>query len=426
MDKTLSINGHKFIDNEMDYAMEGKFVYNFKKEYTLRDNFFPYVESILPKTEKLLFRHIAEYEDRNSEILNSPYLTNYPVFMATGKDRDILFKCTQIDIDELDDAIKQVPLPGDKEEKANFTSLNVVILMIIRYYYMMYMKTKKKEYDDKLKVMYCYAGYALYWNRYRRQFLSKVSRVNSNVMIYTINELNYRYKLKQLGSIKALLLHSTQTATEAYLEELVDFSDEDIRYIIDQYSTRLGNYIKEIADRYYTNYRDKKEIMTGNPLLDDQGTQREDTSRSAQIAVLAQKYTSSFYMTDINMSMVKLSIKQAGGESSATEVKTTLTHILNNVPSEEVKRFYEAMFYVYIIKLGNDPSTVNGLNFLFGMRDVFKKGTSADPNIITIRTLLNKWLEASSNVYRVTKRDPTKTGYRKSVFFYFVNTVAGN
>ena len=60
---------------EMIMACEGSTVqHKFKEEYTLRDKYFPYVESFIPKTEKLLFRYIAQYEDKNADILNSPYL----------------------------------------------------------------------------------------------------------------------------------------------------------------------------------------------------------------------------------------------------------------------------------------------------------------------------------------------------------------
>ena len=65
----------KEVNNDtFDIATEASSVnHQMKEEWTLRDKYFPHVESFLPRTEHLLFKHIAKYEDKNATLLNSPY-----------------------------------------------------------------------------------------------------------------------------------------------------------------------------------------------------------------------------------------------------------------------------------------------------------------------------------------------------------------
>ena len=78
----------------MEMACEAaKIKQEFKQVYTLRNKYFPYVESFLPKTEHVLFKYIAKYEDKNSALLNSPYPTKQLLFSETGEDANIIFKC---------------------------------------------------------------------------------------------------------------------------------------------------------------------------------------------------------------------------------------------------------------------------------------------------------------------------------------------
>ena len=63
----LNYDSDIIYNNRLDAAMEATSIaHQMKEEYTLRDNYFPYVESFLPKTEHVLFKHIAKYDDKNS------------------------------------------------------------------------------------------------------------------------------------------------------------------------------------------------------------------------------------------------------------------------------------------------------------------------------------------------------------------------
>jgi len=408
--------------DDNDFALEGENSINhqFKEEFTLRDKYFVNIESFLPKTEKHLFRHIAKYEDKYGYIINSPYLLKILPFGTNekGEDYDIVFRSTNINQEELRADIKKVPLPPNVKEKAAFLPLQVTMFLIARYYII----TKQPE---KLKALYGYYGYSIYWKRFNKSF--PLGTVDEQVMVYTINNLTYHSLIKKLGSLKALLVNVVQSKFEYYHEGVINACDEDIRYILDQIQSDIGSKVNKIANAYYKNHDNNNRVYTGVSKLDDQGTQRLDTSIIASVESYAQRYTNKFFMESISSSRAKQAATLAK-EVSVKELETTLQYVHNEISSDEVHDFYTSMFYIYLTL--DDPratiESIHSLKFLALMKDVIKKGNSVDKNIVNVRKHMDKWLNHGSNTFRLTNRDGTKTNYRKAVFFYFILLVTNN
>lgn len=402
-----------------DVALEVAITHQLKEEYTLRDKYFPYVESFIPKTEHILFKHIAKYEDIHVSIINSPYPTTVLPFKMKGEDNDIVFRCCHVNEKELQQDIKKVPLPpGVKKEKAAFLPLQVLLYLIIRYY----LVTGQQK---KASVIFYYYGYSLYWKRWSKSFSRGI--YNPNVMIYTINEMSYRSLIKKLGSVKELLFHIVKNRFEYYSEQIADSCDEDIRYVLDQIQSSLGSIINEIASKFYKNAENQNVIMQSDIMLDDQGAQRDDTSVTANVELLAQRYTNAFFMSSVNPARVKQAATLAK-DVSAKEVLSTIEYVYNNTPAEEIHEFYSSIFYIYF-NLDNPKvsmDAVNSLLFLALMKDVIKKGNSTNKNIIRIRELMDNWLSHGSNTFRVTSREGTQNSYRKAVYYYFILSVTNN
>jgi hypothetical protein len=389
--------------------------------YSLRNKYFPYIESFLPKTEHLLFQHIAKYEDKNSKLLNTPYPLDVITFSIKGPDADIIYKCTQINQQELIDDMAKVPKAKSAIENASFTPLQVVLLMIIRYY----MITKQKS---KLKAVYYYYGYSIYWSIYG-QFLKKYGYApREETMIYTINELTYKNILKKLGSVKEWICYNVQTPIEndSSYERIADFRDEDIRRTIEAVITNMRSKVREVSSKYYEANENKDVLLKNISALDDQGSQRVDTSITSEAEVLAQQYTNSFFISDININTINRACVMAQ-DASPKEVKIALDDIKNNAPVNEIHSFYASLFYLYLAS-GDDKATVSSvktLKFFVVMKDMFKKGNSTNVNILKIRDLMDKWLTRGSNTYRITNREATKTGYRRAIYYYFILSVSG-
>lgn len=388
-----------------------------KVEYKIRDKYFPLVESLLPKTEKILFRYIAKYEDRHAEVINSPYIDLLPFGInESGPDYDIIYKTTGIDVDELRKTMKEVPLPGNlTKEKAAFLPSSVTFLLIIRYYYL----TKQ---FDKVSPIYSYWGYSIYWKRFTKSF--KLG-VNKNVMMYTINTMSYRNLIKTKNSLKALLNYIVKGRCEYYASGIGQACDEDIRYILDQVQSDIGSKINQIASAYYNNYNDpekKNEIMMGDTMLDNEGTRREDTSAITQVEVYAQKATQTFFSNGINRDKAKTAVTMAANDISLNEVIHTLEMVEKEYTAKHLHEFYSAVF-MYYLNLDDPKATtesIHSLKFLAIMKDVIKKGNTTNKNVRTIIDYTSKWLNEGSQAFRVSNRPGTKTNYRKAIWYYLL------
>ena len=415
-------NKIEIMEEACEASSAGRIKHKFKEEYTIRDKYYPYIESFLPKTEHLLFRHIAKYEDAHADLINSPYPLDVITFKEEGDDADIIYKCTHINKSEITSDVKKVSakINDGIEDKAAFQPLQIVMLLMIRYYLI----TNQK---DKLHAIYYYYAYSIYWKRFNKQLKKYGYKPNENVMIYTVNELSYKYILKQLGSVKEWLRYMIQSSIENYPDELAELCDEDISYILGQAWTDVRNKVVRVAEKYYEYYAKKEVILKSKGALDDQGTQRIDGSITAEVEALAQRYTSKFYMSEINVQILKQAA-QLAKDASVSELKVSLDKIITDVPSSELHEFYASLFYIYLTSEDAKATvdSIKSLKFLVVMRDVFKKGNSTNPNIIKTRELLNKWLESSSNTYRVTTREATKTGYRRAIYYYFILVVTSN
>lgn len=388
-----------------------------KEEYFIRDKYFPYIESFLPKTEKILFRYIAKYEDKWGDVLTSPYPTKNIIFGQgdEGEDNDIVFRCVGINRLEMKEDIQKLPLPGKlTKQKAAFQPLQIVMYLMIRYYIF----TKQPQ---KAEIIYPYYGYSIYWKRWSRSFPYPP---NEGIMIYAVNNMSYRNLLKKLGSVRALLIYIVSHVFEYYHEGLAQSCDEDIRYILDQVQSDIGSKVNNIASAYYKAHDDNSIILKSNTFYDDDsGNQRLDSSISGLSQSYAQTYTHKFFGDPVNSSRVRMSCSLAG-EVSVKEVEQTIEYVHSNVTAEQMAEFYEAIFYYY---LSSGPTateeSIKSMKFITVMRELPKKANSIDKNVTTVLNYVNSWLGAGSNTFRLTERPATKTGYRKAVFNYFILSV---
>lgn len=387
-----------------------------KEEWRIRDKYFPYVESYLPKTEHLLFRHIAKYEDKYNDILSSPYpLKILPFGDGEGApDTDIVFRCLNINYKEFTKDIKSLPLPGQlTHDKAAFNPIQIALFLIIRYY----LVTKQPK---KLKIIYPYYGYSIYWKRFQKSFNKGVKE---EVMIYAINQMSYRNLIKKLGSLRALLYYIVEHTFDNYREGVANCCDEDIRYILDQVQSDIGSKVNNIAQSYYkVNDNEEGAMLTGSSFYsDDTQTARVDASVTSSAVQLAQRYASKFMSDNIDPSRVKTACSMAT-EVSPKEISRTLEYILSSVDANDINNFYVAIFLWYLT-LDDSKCTVesvNSLRFVAVAKDMIKKGNSNNKNIHTVINYCNQWLEAGSDTFKLSSREATKSNFRRAIFNYFL------
>lgn len=386
-----------------------------EKVYMLRDKYYPMIEKNLPKNERTLLRHIGKYRDKNMPILSSPYLTNYPVFSQA--DEKVVFDACGINIVEMKKDTYQTTLLSGKmatSKKKNFQPIQILLVLIMRYYIL----TKQQK---KLNVIYHYYAYSIYWSVFTSWFRKYLPR--EGTMIYTIDNLSNKFIIKQLKSLDAMLFYAVDNTIKLQWDRIISSSDGEISYIIDGLKTKVNNYFGGVAKIFYENHEKGEIVFRGEEFLED-GSQRDVKSIGGDVEMLAQELTTKFFSEPPRQDIINQVSRLKGVSSS--ELRNTLTLLVDEQLIEEVKSFYESIFFLYFSDDNSKDKNVKSMSFLGIMESIYKKGNSNDKNIRTIKELMNKWLDRGSTTYRATSRLATQNDFRKAIYYYFIFLVSNN
>lgn len=389
----------------------------------LRETYYKTIEDNLsnPIRERKLMEYISKYRDKYIGPLSSPYIYDYTVF--TEDDFNIVFMVCGLDKRDVEKTVKSIEYivkdnkTGSNKsiEKKNFTAFNAIMVLVMRYYIL-------KNDKNKLKTITAYYGYSMYWTLFARSF--KKFKPNYEVMVYTVNNLTNKYILKQVGSVDGMIQYGMDLAVTTYEDRIKRCSDDDIVLQVDAFKTRIGGYIKNVADMYYKNYEKKNAIFSSKEVLDDGSTVERDTI-IGDVEGLSQRYTTKFFSSEPSMKIVNLVSRY--NSVSTSDLKNTLYVLSNSNNIDEVKSLYSSLFYIFLNSNNNlGIDQIQSAKFLAVMDSIYKKGNSNDKNVITVKQLLDKWLKEGSETYRSTSRLGTQNSFRKAIFQYFIFTVAFN
>lgn len=376
----------------------------------------------LKRNERRFFRYVAEYRDKNVEVLSTPYLTNYALFGINSKDTEIIFDVTGIEKSDVEKDIKTLKkfivdgcrlhgFSSPVSQFDNFTSFRVILTLMMRYYL-------ENRDDEKLKIVAAYMGYSMFFTTFTKFFKHGVRK---ETMVYTINNLTNKHKLKQVGSVDELLTYGIYKCILAYRQRLMDCTDLDLIYIVQQFKSRLRGYFLSIANKYYENDAKKEAVFaSSDQLTTEEGSDFvERESSMGTVEKLAQSYTTYFFQKPIDDEI--LSIVSKMNQSSRTELKNALTGIRSdNAQINTLKHFYEALFFIYTEQEHGRSVNVHSKKFLSVMDQIYKKGNSKEKNILLVKNTLDQWLTQFSKTYREANRVAKINSYRKAIFQYFV------
>ena len=403
---------------ELQVVLKGRKVFFDKFYFTIAKN--------LPRRERQFFTAVAKYRDKYVDILSTPYMTNYTLFL--GEDRKVVFDVCGLTQKEVDDEItvfrkfisEECKLKGFSAPNSlfeNLTADRLIMMLMIRFY----MERNNRE---KIGIVSQYMGYSMYFSTFTKFF---PHGVRAETMVYTINNLTNKHKLKQEGTVEALLKYGVEKCAESYKSRIMDATDSDLVYVIQQCKSRLRGYFRDIANKYFENDANKEAVFTSRERLqgddDDAASFVDRESSTGVVDQMASRYTNNFYRTPIDSEIVNMVCRI--NQVSKPELMNALSQIRNDKSKIiEVRSFYESIFYLYSEQNRGRAINVQSRQFMAAMDVIYRKGNSKEKNITAIKRTLDTWLKQFSDVYRDANRSSKLSGYRKAIFQYFVFVVA--
>ena len=139
--------------------------------------------------------------------------------------------------------------------KAAKDEVTVLLLCVVRYF----METKQMKEAELATIHLSFSG-KFYPSLHYRSFPTVLPA--RHVMEYTVNNvLTTKFDLVQEGSVIGAVRKISGTWLTTYgKDRMKKFADEDVVYVIQQLYSRIGSFIKNIAEEYYKVYEDQDNL----------------------------------------------------------------------------------------------------------------------------------------------------------------------
>lgn len=355
-----------------------------------------------PKVKHELTKGMVEYFDKNSEIVNDIGMANRLFFL--NSDKEVIYRAAGLLPEEIKATIKKSDYISSTWQILN-EPLNIASVLLIRY-----LTISKDKLEEPFIIYYSFYFYASLHFKYLPY------GANEDVMAYTINNLNFKYKIKELGSLYEAIKAVVLKCHDTYKRDLIRGEDADIAKYISSIKVRLNDVVKNIKNEYTINYNNK------NYLNADRDDYSEDNYHESDNTSYAIKRISDGSLMKLmtygpDMSLAKLAAQIS--EVSQNEIRNVIMHLSNN-DAEDISRLSELILQLFLFDNNNAITDVSGKKFLGECLKIYKKSNTNDKTILEIKNILDKWLKKYSVKYRQTNREATVSNFRRAIFIYFV------
>ncbi len=390
-----------------------------RSSYILQDYLLVTVDNTLKQSakERALFRAIAEYADRNVDILSSPYFTKNMMF--TEKDENVVFNLFGVDKADLAKKIKLIPKPPTNTGAVNVTPFRVLMLFVIGHY---------ARTNEMKKMQYAYQYYA--YSQYPTLFYSVGFRngvLVPDAMEYAVDNMEMKFHLKKYGSVGACMSHAMQKAVENFLKadekdkpDFRDLNDYAILQLAMALKSRQAAWMKKVyaeykrvldSGNYTSSYDDERDDESGDII--------ERDTTGGTIKRLADKYTTEFFTTPIQDKLINMA--SARCEISKSELHASLDTLKDMKYRNEVNTFLCALFQLFFNEnVKFQERDIHSAVFGATSDAIFRRSNSNDPLVKIVKDTCNGWLKRGSKVYRGTTRTATRSNYKRAIYLYFV------
>ena len=371
---------------------------------------YPKIEAVLktPKGNSDFKTMVGRYIDRNSSklyTLGPQYLIPF-----TDNDKEGYFNLFNLNQKEVKVIVREIT--SNLNDKSNFIYLNnnplfFVFYSCIRYYHM---KVDKVGLNSALAI-YALAVYpSVYVNFFRFD-------PNPKVMDYTINRLSNKFLIKEAGNIFTALVMSIRTAYDTLKKDMLNPTDADIIKFVSRVHTSQKSLIRNIADNYYDDYKHNRQIGGERELNDDEVIDNDYENNSTVVDTVTNKVFIPIISSGLNLQFISIASKAAG--ISLADLQYYVSKILTEKYKTDIHDFIHAVLFRFLYDENHKPSEINSSAWIAHATKLFKQTNSNNPNINTVKTLLNKWA-SNVGIYTKYKREASRSNYKRGIYLYFI------
>ena len=238
-----------------------------------------------------------------------------------------------------------------------------------------------------------------------------------HVMEYVVNyRLSKKFDLVVHGSIFGAIRSVSSTWLNTYTDKMNDLDDEDVVYLVQQLHSRVGSFIKNIAEEYYEVYENKDLYISYTSDSQDPDDFHLADNNSLKIG----KYTEAA-INYINNNGVEYNICKNCSNTDITpnECRAVIESIIGNkenIPT--IKELISLMIALYFANGEDEDNDLTSRKFI--IYTISPKPNAKQKEIIRLKEIIETWLCESGTAYmRRRSRDATRNSYERCVRLYF-------
>ena len=374
---------------------------------------YPIIEKAMDVNYHAWKKNLAEFmQIRNKDLFD---IAPCERIFYGERDREALYNAIKVDPKSVRNGIEHTYYHFIHPFKPSQAKDHVTItcMCIIRYF------LKKKNIKDLELAMVYLAFSGKFYPSIHYAFFKVVTPGKYRyIMEYVVNQkMTNKYELKVAGNILGVIRTLTKSWLQGYGNEINDFTDEDICYMIEQLHTRMKSFMKNVASLYYEAYKNKEFISYDKDSLPEEG----DSALfhlSGNDSFRLQQYVERT-MERINTTQVDIQLcKQASDANVKTEeIRGIMEAIIHN--KDNIKKIKELI--TVMIAAFMEESTNKEVNSIaFYNYSLKQRSNIANKLLLRNREIIEEFLEDNSIQYRKRKhRNPTRLSYFKALQFYF-------
>ena len=385
-----------------------------KNTRAIKDKLYPLVEKALQnsKSKKEYMNFVNDFfAKRDTEVYDSLPCSR----ILCGEDEmDKLFEALNISKAVVTDIISETYYAkiSNFNPKAALHAFTVTQLCVIRYFIL---KNSEKERDISILLL-AFSG-KFYPSLHYCSYPTVVPV--RHVMEYVVNnQLSQKYDLASKGSVMGAIKSITTTWMDTYKSKFKDFDDEDVVYLIQQLHSRIGSFMKNIAEEYYKAYDNKDIYMTYSSDSFEEGDYHLADNDSLKV----ERYTEAV-MNSITSNGVDYKICKACSDDNITpnEAKAVIESIIVNKENIlTIKELVSLMIATYFATDKDKDLT----NISFITYTVSPKPNAKQKEIVRQKEIIEEFLCESGTAYmRRRSRIATRNSYERCVRMYFALTI---
>lgn len=368
------------------------------------------------KNIDLYTKTINTHLGRTAAIYSAPYPTKRPTFFSA--EQDAMYEAMGVTKAQLDDCIK-VMIKSDSRWKIQGVNhaINLAVCLNLTYFIG---KNDEKQIINTLSYMICFQ-YVLLHHKYYRAF--KEAGPPESVMMYTVNNLSDKFRLRRAGNMWNLLYETTRGSYEFHKQKLKGGEDQDyVRFIADT-RTRLSNIMKALSNEFYDAYTKKNYLQTEADIMDEEKYHEVDNNTQAVERITNQTLIK-LLVNGPDAKLVQMAAKSTG--VSVNLMRNYCNELVNEDHREDLRNVMENLLFMYL-NSEDEPHTVEGVHsndFMVYCMKVYKKAHTGEDNVLRIKDILNKWLiELGIQSANTNSMNTTVSNFRRALYLFIVLTI---